>query len=195
MTTIYQHFGKQTLLPVRLREIQQFILNKGVVAQIERYPCETRNSLIGIFQKYYDIAPPYCERPLIVRIGYSREASEGAQRLVQAKEMLHCLDPNEATSPTKDAVSRLVNDLLFEAAEREIGLPAQVDHLNFLNALRVLMPIAALDVIRPAYKAGKVTVEQIAAEARLPAPFVAVTLTDEWRIRHGALEGRPQAAG
>jgi outer membrane protein TolC len=34
-----------------------------------------------------------------------------------------------------------------------------------------------------------VTLEQIAAEARLPAPFVAVTMTDEWRqmvAYHGA---------
>jgi hypothetical protein len=183
MTTIYQHFGKQTRLPVHLRDVQQFILDKGVVSAIERYPCVTRHSLVGIFQKYYEIAPPYAERPLIVRIGYPTGVSEGAQRLVQTKEMLHCLDPQEATSPTKAAVCRLVDDLLFEAAEREIGLPAQVDHLNFLNALRVLMPVAALDIIRPAYKAGKLTVEQIAAEARLPAPFVAVTLTDEWRAR------------
>ena len=181
MTSIYEHFAKQTLLPVRLRDIQQFILAKGVVSVMERYACYTNNSLIGIFQKFYEIAPPYCERPLIVRIGYSANASEGAQRLVQAKEMLHALDPQEATSPTKASVTELVDDLLFEAAEREIGLPAQVDHLNFLNALCVLMPLAALDIIRPAFKRGDVTIDQIAAEARLPGPFVKVTLTDEWR--------------
>lgn len=181
MTTIYQHFAKQTLLPVKLNDIQSFILGKGVVARMERYPCTTSNSLVGIFQSYYDLAPPYQERPLVVRIGYSNGASEGAQRLVQAKEMLHALDPQAATSPTRAAVAKLIDDLLMEAAEREIGLPAQVDHLNFLNALCVLMPLAALDIVRPVFKAGKVTVEQVAQEARLPEPFVSVTLTDEWR--------------
>lgn len=181
MTSIYEHFSKQTLLPVKLRDIQQFILEKGVVTEIERYPCNTTNSLIGVFQSYYDLAPPYSERPLIVRIGYPASASEGAQRLVQTKEMLHSLDPQAARSPTEVAVEKLIDDLLMEAAEKEIGLAAAVDHLNFLNALCILMPLAALDVVRPAFKARKITVEQIAAEARLPAPYVKVTLTDEWR--------------
>lgn len=181
MTTIYQHFAKQTLLPVKLADVQAFILNKGVVARIERYGCETKNALVGIFHKYYDLAPPYRERPLIVRIGYPASASEGAQRLVQIKEMLHSLDSDEATSPTKASVMKLVDDMLLEAAEREIGLPAAVDHMNFLNALCVLMPLAYLDIVRPAFKAGKVTTAQIAEEARLPASFVAATLTDEWR--------------
>jgi hypothetical protein len=181
MTTIYQHFAKQTLLPVKLSDVHAYIIGIGAVSRLERHACVTKNSLIGIFQKYYELAPPYCERPLIVRIGYPNNASEGAQRLVQAKEMLHALDPDEATSPTKSAVEKLVDDLLLEAAEREIGLPAQVDHLNFLNALCVLMPLAALDIIRPAFKAGKRTVDEIAAEARLPPAFVAATLTDEWR--------------
>lgn len=181
MTSIYEHFSTQTLLPVRLKDIQQCILNLGVADRIERYPCKTTNSLVGLFQSYYELAPPYGERPLIVRIGYPAGASEGAQRLVQAKEMLHCLDAQAARSPTEAAVSELVDDLLFEAAEREIGLPAQVDHLNFLNALCVLMPLAALDIIRPVYKAGDLTLQQIADEAKLPPAFVKVTLTDEWR--------------
>jgi len=181
MTSIYKHFAKETRLPVRLRDIQQFILEKGVVSRIERHACQTKNSLIGIFQSYYDLAQPYCEHPLIVRIGYSATASEGAQRLVQAKEMLHSLDQQAARSPTEAAVAQLIDDLLVEAAEREIGLPAAVDHLNFLNALCVLMPLAALDIIRPAFKAGTKTLAQVAAEARLPAHFVRVTLTDEWR--------------
>lgn len=181
MSSIYDHFRQQTRLPVRLDEIQQFILGKGVVERMERYACKTKNSLIGIFHSYYEVAPPYCERPLIVRIGYPQDAGEGAQRLVQAKEMLHALDPDAARSPTEAAVDKLIDDLLIEAAEREIGLPAAVDHLNFLNALCVLMPLAALDIIRPAFKAGNVTVDQVAAEAKLPPSFVKVTLTDEWR--------------
>lgn len=180
-TSIYEHFAKQTLLPVRLRDVQQCILNLGAAARIERYACKTTNSLVGIFQSYHELPPPYGERPLIVRIGYPEGASEGAQRLVQAKEMLHCLDAPDARSPTEADVEDLVDDLLFEAAEREIGLPAQVDHLNFLNALCVLMPLAALDIIRPAYKAGKLSLQQIADEAKLPPSFVEVTLTDEWR--------------
>lgn len=178
---IYEHFSKQTALPVSENDVKSFILGKGVVSEISLYPCETRNPLRGVFQKYYDIAPPYCERPLVVRVGYPKDASIGLQRIVKVKEMLHALDPYDATSPTKGTVSKLISDLLVNAAEKEIGLPAAVDSIKLINALAVLMPLAAVDLIRPRYKANNVTVDQVADEAKLPPSFVEVALTDEWR--------------
>jgi hypothetical protein len=179
---IYEHFAKQTRLPVRLKDVKEFILNKGVVSEIIRFPIETNQGiLVGVFQKYYDLAPPYQERPLIVRIGYPKNASDAVQRLVTVKEMLHAVDPKEATSPRKDDVERFICDLLVEEAEKEIGLAARVDHAKHLNALCVLLPRAALDIIRPSYKAGAISVEQVAQEARLPKSYAAAALTDEWR--------------
>ena len=118
---------------------------------------------------------------MVARIGYPRDASEGVQRLVQVKEMLHILDPADATSPTKDDVERFVGDLLVEEAEKEIGLAAHVDHTKLLNALCVLMPRDALDELRPVFKRGAITIDQIADEARIPRSYAAATMTDEWR--------------
>lgn len=178
---IYEHFSKQTALPISENEVKSFIIGKGVVSEIDLYACDTKNPLRGVFQKFYGLAAPYCEHPIIVRVGYPRAAALGMQRLVKVKEMLHALDPFEATSPTKKAVTSLIDDLLVDAAEKEIGLPAQVDSSKLINALCVLMPIAALDLIRPRYKADEVSVAQVAEEAKLPASFVEVTLSDEWR--------------
>ncbi|WP_298335969.1 hypothetical protein [uncultured Erythrobacter sp.] len=180
--TIYESFAAHTKLPVKLRDVRDFILGRGAAARIERYPTELDPSLLrGGMHSYYDLAPPYAERPLIVRIGYPKEASEGVQRLIQVKEMLHVLDPADATSPTKGDVETLIGDLLVREAEREIGLAAHEDHTKLLNALCILMPRDALDIIRPAYKRGDLTVDEIAAEAKIPKAYVTATLTDHWR--------------
>jgi hypothetical protein len=181
--TIYDHFAEQTKLPVLIAQVKDFILGKGVIDEIIRYPVDIDPAkLHGGYHLFRGISPPYAsDPPLIARIGYPKSASEPLQRLVTVKEMLHTMDPSRATSPTMDDVNRLICDLLVKEAEQEIGMAAAVDHNGLLNALRVLMPRAALDIIRPAYKAGAKTVVQIASEAQLPQSYVAATLTDEWR--------------
>lgn len=180
--TIYESFAVHTRLPIKLRDIRDFILDREVVVRIERYPTDLDPSLLrGGMHRYYELAPPYVEAPMVARIAYPRAASEGVQRLIQVKEMLHILDPADATSPTKDDVGRFITDLLVEEAEKEIGLAAHEDHTKLLNALCILMPRDALDIIRAAYDRGEITVEQIAEEAKIPRSYAAATLTDEWR--------------
>jgi hypothetical protein len=180
--TIYESFAAHTKLPVKLRDVRDFILEREVVVRIERYETDLDPSILrGGLHRYYELAPPYCERPMVARIAYPRDASEGVQRLIQVKEMLHILDPGDATSPTKKDVEDFIGDLLVEEAEKEIGLAAKEDHLKLLNALCILLPRDALDIIRPVYKRGDLTVEQIAAEARLPASYTRAALSDQWR--------------
>lgn len=179
--TIYEHFSEQTKLPVLISDVRKFILNKGMISEIIRYGVDIDPAkLHGGFHLYRDIAPPYQEGALIARVGYPKSASGSLQRLIVVKEMLHTLDPRHATSPTMNDVEKLVCDLLVREAEQEIGIAAAVDHNGLLNALRVLMPFAALAIIRPAYKRGTVTLDAIAAEAGLPRSYVGVTLTDSW---------------
>jgi hypothetical protein len=179
---IYEFFATATKLPVRIRDVKAFIIDRQVVSEIIRYKIDTDPSVLqGGFHLYRDLAPPYVEKPLIARIGYPRTASEPVQRLITVKEMLHVFDPQDATSPTKDDVEHLICDLLVEEAEKEIGMAAAADHSKLLNALCILMPRDALDEIRPLYKAGKLSLEQIAEEAKIPKSYVAAALTDEWR--------------
>lgn len=179
---IYSFFASYTKLPVRLSDIKDFILEREVVSEIIRYPIVTNPSVLqGGFHLFRDLAPPYQERPLIARIGYPANADEPVQRLITVKEMLHVFDPQDATSPTKSDVEGLICDLLVQEAEKEIGMAAKVDHTKLLNALCILMPRDALDELRPVYKRGRISVEQIAAEAKVPRAYAAAALTDEWR--------------
>lgn len=180
--TIYESFAAHTRLPVKLQDVRDFILERQICSRIERHPTDLDPSILrGGLHRYYELAPPYVERPMVARIAYPRDASEGVQRLIQVKEMLHILDPRDATSPTKKDVEDFIGDLLVEEAEKDIGLAAKVDHIKLLNALCILMPRDALDVIRPVYKRGDVSLDQIAAEARIPKSYAGAALTDDWR--------------
>lgn len=180
---IFEHFSCYTKLPVRLDFIKQHILETGHVSKIIRVPVKPKSFLVyGGFHKYRDTAP-YCSGGVIALIGFPKDAPEDLQRVVQVKEMLHVLDPDEATSPTKDKVNDLIDDLMVEETKRAmgIGLPAQYDHKGLLHALAILLPRDALDIIRPVYKRGGCTVEEIAKWAVVPERMVRIALTDSWR--------------
>jgi len=164
-----------------LEDVKDHVLETGVVSRLIRKMVPDRAFLVqGGVHVYWETDAEGVRRK-VARIGYPAGAPEGWQRLIQVKEMLHCLDPDEATSPTKAKVDTLITDLLQEGTERSMGLPADVDHNGILHALCILLPRDALDEIRPAFKKGDVTIEQIAAEAKLPPGIVEFALTDRWR--------------
>lgn len=180
---VFEHFSCYTKLPVRLDFIKQHILETGHVSKIIRVPVTQKHFLVhGGFHKYRDISP-YAHGETIALIGYPEDASEGLRRVIQVKEMLHVLDPDEATSPTISKVNELIDDLMVEETKRAmgIGLPAQYDHKGLLHALAILLPRDSLDILRPLYKRGGCTTREIAEWAVLPERMVQVTLTDSWR--------------
>lgn len=176
---IFQHFSCYTELPIKLSDVKDHILECGRADRIIRVPVEFKNYAIqGGFHLYRDLTA--YERKIVALIGYPKGFSEGMRRVIQVKEMLHILDPDEATSPTKNKVNALIDDLMLEEAERAIGIPAEYDHRGLLHAMCILMPRDALDIVRPAFKSGKKTATEIAEWAKLPEPLVAVTLRDSW---------------
>ena len=178
---IYEFFAAYTRLPVRLRDVRDFILERGIVSRIERYKVDIDTSILqGGMNLYHEIAPPYVQPPLIARIAYPKDASVGVRRLVQVKEMLHILDPVEARSQDRESVSRFISDLLIKEAGLIAGLPALYDHAGIINALRILMPSGVLDEIRTPYESGLISIEQIAEEAKIPPVYVAVCLDPRW---------------
>ena len=176
---LYEHFATHTVLPIRLNMVREHILETGFVNKIVRYPVDLDHYIMqGGYQLYRDLTS-YAHGE-VARIGYPKNASEGLQRLVTVKEMLHILDPHEATSPTKEAVDKLIKDLIVEGIGKKMGLPAHFDKNGLLHALCILVPRDWLDIVRPAYREDK-TLDEIADEARITKPFAQIAMTDEWR--------------
>lgn len=180
--SIHEHFAKSTVLPVRVADVVQFILQKGAVAEIIQVPLDVDTRVLtGGFYMFRDLAPPYEEAPIIAKIGYPKSAPDAVQRLVKVKEILHILDPGPARAATKDAVSSLIGDLILDEAREEVGLPAAYDHTQIVSAVAILLPEAALDVLRPMFKRGDMNAEDVAELAKIPVAYVKIALTDEWR--------------
>ena len=179
---IYEHFACHERLPVKLSDVKDHILETGLVSRMIRFPVDFENYIIhGGYHLYRDISPYAAPGQKVARIAYPRALPQGTQRLIQVKEMLHVLDQHEATAPTRALVSSLIDDLLTESSAALIGLPALVDRKVLLHAMCILMPLGVLDHVRPMFKNGDVTIEQIANEAMLPVGIIKVALTDEWR--------------
>lgn len=174
---IFEHFACHTALPVRLKAVKEHILETGMVDRIVRVPVRINQYvLMGGYHKYRDVK----SGEKVALIGYPTDHGESFARLVTVKEMLHVVDPHEATAPTKAKVEQLVDDLLVSGAASLMGLPAYFDKRGLLRALHILLPRDALSERRQNYKKGNLTVAQIAAEARIPHPFAELALRDDW---------------
>lgn len=179
---IYQHFACYQKLPVRLSLIREFILETGIVTKLICFPVDMHDgALMGGLHLYRDLAPYAAHGAKVARIGYDRSLPDEWKRVVCAKEMLHVFATPDETAPTRELVDRLIDDLLMEQWWKDAGLPANCDHRGVFHALAVLFPLEALDYIRPRFKLGKLTIEQIAKEAKLPEPLVRIAMTDYWR--------------
>ncbi len=175
---IFEHFSCHTKLPVSLKHVKEHILETGLVDRIRRVPVPTDGYfLFGGYHKYRDLKTG--ER--VALIAYPDDHGQAFARLVTVKEMLHVLDPHEATSPTKDKVGLLIDDLIRSGAAKLLGVPATFDRRALLLALTVVLPRDALDDRRGLYKKGDLSVEDIATEALVPESFVELALRDDWQ--------------
>ena len=176
-------------MPVRVAEVVQFILSKGAVSEIIQVPIDVDSRVLtGGFLLFRGLAPPYQEAEIYAKIGYPQNADRSVQRLVKVKELLHILDPGPARAATKENVCRLIGDLILDEAREEVGLPAVYDHTQIIGAIAILLPQAALDILRPAYKRDDISADEIAEMSLVPLPYVKIALTDEWKTTAAHLQ-------
>ena len=187
--SIYQHFATCVDLPVPLEEIKSFILNTGLVTVIARYPADMSEVVLkGMLQVFRDCPPYAVEDRVMARIIYPRDAHPYDVRLACCKEMLHLLDNHNATASDRNLVAKLVEEITLPV-ELSTALPSIVDHAKLAHALCVLLPLAALEPLKAAYVAGKLSTANIASIAEIPEPWVRVALLDNWMDLHKRISG------
>lgn len=181
----FDHFSNYTKLPVPLATIKDHILETGLVSRIVRIPVSVDDYvIIGGYNLYRD-ATVYASNSgnaLVAQIGYPAHLTPDWQRMVTVKEMLHILNPIEATASTRAKVDKLVDDLIDNETRESIGIPAMFDTNGMFHALRVLMPRDAIDELRPLWKKDPETFStaKIAEAAQIPETFVKIALQDAW---------------
>jgi hypothetical protein len=116
----------------------------------------------------------------VADIFYAQKLGPPEMRVVCTKEMIHVADGDPELAQTKAQVNTLIDELVVPP-ELARSIPAQSDGRGLLYALAVLLPRDALFELRPAFEAGKISVEDIAKYTVLPESYVRFALTDKWQ--------------
>lgn len=173
---VYEHFACHTVLPVRLSDIRDHILESCDVHEIIRYGVDIDPNILRGALRLFRHRPPYASDDIITaHIVYSKHLDEEYQRIVCCKEMLHLANGHEFTARTADQVTQLIEQIVLpiEAAR----LPAvQDDHAGVLRALTVLLPRDAIARL----KELEVPAEDVAIMARVPLPYAKLAMSKHW---------------
>lgn len=176
-TDIFQFFACFTNLPIPIDVVRDQALEYGVADDIVFSEVQTDpDYLLGMHRLYKD------ERTgkVTAHVFYSSAIQdESYRRLVCCKEILHVLDNDDATAKSRDAVSRLINQIVVPPSSG-ITNSAKSDHNGMLWALMVLLPRDALSELRPHYENGDLSVEDIAILADIPEHYARFALSDIW---------------
>jgi hypothetical protein len=137
--------------------------------------------ILGILQMYQHTNHLSGKLHRIARVLYSSGIENSAlRRFVCCKELLHIFDDDDATAKSIEAVDELIESIVVPP---DLGIPSSVwsDHNGALHAIMVLLPRDALDVIRPKYQNGELSVEDVARLADIPDSCARVALSPLWK--------------
>lgn len=184
---ILEHFAAYTNLPIKISDVEGFILDRGFVDEIAYHPIdEDPGILAGMLYHVEASAPyrPYAKAQTIANIVYSTQLAVEAARVIVAKELMHIFDADGFAAKTLEQVSRLVNEIALPAsvkAELQRLSPAgENDHNGILLGIAVLFPRDARDELKPLYDDEKLGDEEIASLAEIPEAFVRLIMSEQW---------------
>lgn len=184
---ILDHFAAYVNLPIKISDVEAFILERGFVDEIAYHPVDEDPSMLAGMLYHVEASPPY--RPYagartIANIVYSTQLSLESQRLIVAKELMHIFDADGFAAATREQVSRLVEEIALPAsvkAELQRLSPAgENDHNGILLGIAILFPRDAREELKPLYAAGHLGDEEIGSLAEIPASFIPLLMSDKW---------------
>lgn len=178
MASIYKHFAACPRLPIYLKDVKDFVLKTGEARLITRYPVDIDDLHLRGMLRVYRAKPPYAqEEHIVAQIAYYEGLTEPWVRLVCCKELLHLLDNHEQTATTKEEVASLIEEVTLPL-EAVASIPGLTDHLKLIEALCILVPSAAGNLLRAANREDKLSADDLSKLARIPEEFGRVVLSE-----------------
>ena len=134
---IYQHFACHRNVPVPMAEVRGYILDLGIVTEIEVFEERLESRKSRGYLQVFDEKDDQGEERRTARVVYSEALSQDWRRLVVCKELLHILDEDDDMAASRESVQHLLENLLLP---KLADLPPSVrsDHNGQLHALMIL---------------------------------------------------------
>lgn len=195
---LIEAFEKETVLPIDLNKVRQWLLDNGIQSEIDFIPCELdpEGVIRGFVRRYKAHKGGWQIEPdLASSIYYDTRQEIEWQNMTCAKEMLHILDG--ACVSDKKTFDQLTQRLaLPDDVQHLLDDPdfAFVDRVGTAPACALLLPLAARDLLLPAYQKRLITAAEIARQAVMPEEHVRTVMSDIWPHVYEIIKGQDDGA-
>jgi len=179
---LVQEFEGRTDFPVYLDQIRDAVIRIGMTDRVVFKAVDIdENVLRGICYRYTFSPGVYAEPEERIDILYAASLDLPWQRLVVAKELIHTLDKEGHRITKEDELNELVRRMARRPELREpMSWHEASDRVALFQALGILLPYAARELIKVKYDTGHVSDEMIAHRAGIPDQFVSFLMSDDW---------------
>ncbi len=169
-------------LPIDLDKVRDHILSLGIRHEIEFVGVDLDIGVIrGFLYRYRYHEGGWTEPKYAAEIHYDRNQGADWINLVIAKELIHLMDRNVCTK--KEEFDNLIRRLTLPAELKtllEDPAYAVFDRLGDAFAAALLLPMAARNLLMPAYVSDRMSDKDIAEMAVMPVRYVRIVMSPEW---------------
>lgn len=192
---LIKHFSVQHSLPIDVNDVLNVLINQnGTDDNVKFIAVELDTAILRGWCKIWHERDAVYGQDVrrLANIYYVKDDPTEWQRFVCCKELMHLLDPEGAQTGTLEEIDELAAriglppELQNPMAD---GVQANTDRFAELRAAAVLLPLAAREILLPAFQEGRITIGDIAALADIPGKYAGLVMSSIWPAVHEALLG------
>jgi len=188
--SLIQKFDTRRMVPIEVEEVADFIRGLGVKDEIYFWDAEISPATLQAAITHWEYPDDKGNTTTVADIHTSRDLPPYEKRLAEVKEMLHILDPEHYRVNTIENVRSLIEKIVLpqELVDwQNDGIHANSDRAATIHAVAVLFPWETREHLIAPFKAGKITLTDIADLVALPVEYVVVVMSDFWPTYHDAM--------
>jgi hypothetical protein len=170
------------IVPIDAQDDVVPLVQRDLNLEIYCFPVEMDGEILRGNMSHWEWPDQNGEIHHVLDIHYDKSLSPDWARLVCVKELIHLCDPIEARVMTEAGLDRLINKIILPPAMQtlEDGDGVWNDRAGITHALAVLFPWSCRDLFMGPFKAGKITIDEIAKTVDIPVEYAAVVMDEIW---------------
>lgn len=180
---ILSAFEGEEALPIDLKKVTQWILDRGIQDEIEFVGVELDVGVIrGYLHRFRYRRQVYSDPVNAANVYYATNQEPDWINIVCGKELIHLMDGGNTTS-TKVQFDQLVKRLVLpRVLDNFLEDPGHVliDRMGDVVAAALLLPVAARTRLKPALERGELNANDIAKLALIPVQYVRMVMSERW---------------
>ncbi|WP_293906589.1 hypothetical protein [Phenylobacterium sp.] len=194
---IEEYSGRRSA-PVDVNDVLASLRTRGVKDEVYFFPVDIKDAVLrGQFVHWdeindfeYPTDATQAVTKSVAGIFYAKSLTDDWQRLVCCKELLHILDPDQWRASTPAEVKNLTDKIVLPPEYQDglkDGLPTVSDRIGILQAVAVLFPWAAREILIKARAADRVSALEVSRLVDLPQRYTNMVMSEYWPAMYESL--------